>query len=68
MHFSMNEILKIKIKINKIKNSYKIFIFINVIKLILIFKIINTFFNEKASRSINYLFQKKIFLKLYKNL
>ena len=44
MHFLINKALKNKKRIDEIENLYKIFVFINVIKLILIFKIINVFF------------------------
>ena len=47
MHFLINEILKNKNKIDKIENLYKIFIFINFIELILMFKIIDVSFSLK---------------------
>ena len=56
MHFSMSETLKNKNKINEIENLYKIFVFVNFIELILMFKIINILFLKKAFRLINYLF------------
>ena len=69
MHFSMSETLKNKNKIDEIKNIYKIFIFINFIKLTLIFKIIDiSFFLKKFFvQSIIY-FKTFLFLKLCKNL
>ena len=45
MHFSMSETLKNKNKIDEIENLYEIFIFINFIKLILMFKIIDVSFS-----------------------
>ena len=47
MYFSISEALKNKKKIDEIENLYKIFVFANVIKLILIFKIIDVFFSIK---------------------
>ena len=47
MHFSINETLKNENKIDEIENFYEIFIFINFIKLILMFKIIDVFFSLK---------------------
>ena len=70
MHFSINETLKNKNKIDEIKNSYKIFIFINFIKLILMFKIIDFFF-KKVFYLFIYLiiyFETFLFLKLCKSL
>ena len=54
MHFLISETLKNKNKIDEIEDFYKIFIFINFIKLILIFKMIDFFFKE-ISYLINYL-------------
>ena len=45
MHFSISEALKNKIKINEIEDFYEIFIFINIIKLILMFKVIDVSFS-----------------------
>ena len=64
----MSEALKNKNKINKIENPYEISIFINFIKLILIFKIIDvSFFLRKLFiQSIIY-FKTFLFLKLCKS-
>ena len=53
MHFSMSETLKNKNKIDEIEDFYEIFVFINFIKLILMFKIIDISFFLKKSFSFN---------------
>ena len=53
----MNEALKNKNKIDEIENLYEILIFINFIKLTLMFKIIDiSLFLKKTFHLINYLF------------
>ena len=69
MHFSINEMLKNKNKIDEIENFCEIFVFINVIKLILIFKIINVFLLiKKFLIQLIIYFETFLFLRLYKNL
>ena len=47
MHFSISEALKNKKKIDEIKDFYKILVFVDVIKLILMFKIIDVVFSMR---------------------